>query len=1018
MSEEEVYQALIATEQHVHQLDLLQQAMLDGASYAILLVNAQGRIRIFNHAAERITGYAAAEVVDQRNLAELLDAEELLAHAMELSAGQPGVVEPGFAVIAEMARRQMLFEQEWQLLRQDGRALPVLLSVTPVADIGEREPGYLAIAVDITARKAAEMRLQRSDFCMRVTLENTPNVAVQWYDLSGRVLFWNSASESFYGWPARETIGKTLDQLTHSGGQAEDFLKALRDLARDGGHIGPLEFTVRQRDGRERIVESTLFPIPGDDLAPDFVRMDIDITERRLAEKELQKQRNTLQAAMQAMPGLVYLFDADGGLLGWNANLEKFSGKSANELMGSPLLDLVHVDDRAQAQEKMRQVLRNGQMVSFEVRMVGSGGKVMPVLANGSRFLLEGRSCVVGAAIDVSARKLAEREVVRSRQRLLAQNESLKVINQLSSCLHGTLEADAIVRLTLDALKSYSRISVFGIFLFDAEQRHLSLAASHGFDDCMARDGGVLPLSGSLSGMALSQGQLVVSADVGLDGRLEPRVRRILLDRNVVGAAVIPLLHAGRPLGSINLLYAQRPDLGEHDIDTFKAIGRTVSLALANATQFHELEYQAKHDVLTGLPNRTVLHERCHWLSEICAVEEHMLALMLLDLDRFKEINDSLGHDVGDRLLCEIAQRLSGVASQHGAMLCRLGGDEFAMLIGDLDGTAPAIEAAEALRAALRQPFVVDELHLEVSGSIGVAFFPHDGSDSHALLRCADVAMYDAKHKGSGVGTYSRSLDRHTPERLALIAEMGKAINNHQLLLHFQPKIDLSTGKVTAFEALVRWKHPRFGLLMPQAFIPLTEVSEAIHPLTREVLRLALQEQSRWRERGEHYAVAVNLSARNLADERFLTDLSALLREFSVEPGMLELEVTETAFMHDPEGAARLLDQVAALGVAVSIDDFGTGHSSLAYLQRLPISALKIDQVFIRELAQKERDAIIVRSTIGLAHHLGLKVVAEGVEDAEAAELLREMGCDQVQGFHYCRPQPWRELEHWLSGRG
>jgi EAL domain-containing protein (putative c-di-GMP-specific phosphodiesterase class I) len=283
---------------------------------------------------------------------------------------------------------------------------------------------------------------------------------------------------------------------------------------------------------------------------------------------------------------------------------------------------------------------------------------------------------------------------------------------------------------------------------------------------------------------------------------------------------------------------------------------------------------------------------------------------------------------------------------------------------------------------------------------------PVDGRDSHAMLRSADVAMYEAKRKGGGIALYDRSLDQNSPERLGLIADLNQAIRDRQLTLHYQPKLDLRTGRNAGFEALLRWQHPRLGLLTPDAFLQLAELSETIHPLTDLVLELAMAQLHEWREAGIDSSIAVNLSARNLIDDRCLLTISSLMREYGLEPGALEVEITETALMHDPAQAAERLDRIAALGVKISIDDYGTGYSSLGYLHRLPINALKIDRLFVTDMRNGVHDAIIVRSTIALAHGLGLIVVAEGVEDAETQEMLAGMGCDQIQGFHLSVPLP------------
>jgi diguanylate cyclase (GGDEF)-like protein len=387
---------------------------------------------------------------------------------------------------------------------------------------------------------------------------------------------------------------------------------------------------------------------------------------------------------------------------------------------------------------------------------------------------------------------------------------------------------------------------------------------------------------------------------------------------------------------------------------------------------------------------------------------------MLLDLDRFKEVNDTLGHYVGDALLKQIGPRLESALTGSDNQLCRLGGDEFTVLLPGRHETGALEVFAQQVLGILRQPFSIDDMLLELDASIGIAIYPEHGDDSHALLRSADVAMYEAKRKGGGYAFYDRHLDQHSPQRLAIMSELGTAVREQQLCLHFQPKVDLERSAITGFEALVRWRHPLQGLLYPDAFMPVAEVSDVIHQLSQRVLELALQQQQMWSAEGGEFSVAVNLSARNLVDERCYHVVRELLETHAVGAGMLELEITETALMHDPEGAAKLLGRIADLGVKLSIDDFGTGYSSLAYLRRLPIDALKIDRVFVRDMLQNEQDAIIVRSIVALAHNLNLMVVAEGVEDASTLASLREMHCDLAQGYYIGRPAPADEIAAWL----
>ena len=425
-------------------------------------------------------------------------------------------------------------------------------------------------------------------------------------------------------------------------------------------------------------------------------------------------------------------------------------------------------------------------------------------------------------------------------------------------------------------------------------------------------------------------------------------------------------------------------------------------------------EHQARHDPLTGLANRTLFAERIQRALEAASPEASMVAVMVMDVDRFKEVNDSLGHHAGDELLREIARRLTG-ALRSSDPIARIGGDEFGVLLPAPSGHADVTAAVERLVGALEEPIVVEGLPLVVEASIGIAVFPDDGADMDTLLRAADMAMYTAKEEKTGYAFFdgtSRQLDL---ARLTLVGELRRALEKRELVLHYQPQALLSDGTIRSVEALLRWNHPERGLIPPAEFIPLAQQTGLIRPLTLYVLGEALRQCREWEQDGLRLSVAVNVSTRNLLDVEFPEQVQELLDAWCLDAGRLELEITEDAVLTDPVRTTAILDQLAAMGVRLSIDDFGTGYSSLAYLKRLPITQIKIDRSFVMGMGTNDDDATIVRSTIDLGRNLGLEVVAEGVENESTWKELRALGCTIAQGYYLSRPVPPAELGEWLS---
>ena len=420
-------------------------------------------------------------------------------------------------------------------------------------------------------------------------------------------------------------------------------------------------------------------------------------------------------------------------------------------------------------------------------------------------------------------------------------------------------------------------------------------------------------------------------------------------------------------------------------------------------------EHQALHDALTDLPNRGLFHDRLEQTMLTAKREGGKVGVLLMDLDRFKEINDTLGHHLGDTLLKQVGPRLQGVLRESDT-ISRFGGDEFAVLLPKIQSPAAAAHVAEKILQAFEIPFVVDEMTLAIECSIGIAMYPDDGADPDGLIRRADVAMYGAKSHKTGYEIYSSARDEHSPRRLMLMAQLRRALETGEIISLYQPKADLTSGRITGVEALARWNHPELGLLPPSDFIPLAEHTGLIKHLTLRILDESLQQWRRWRDLGLELSMAVNLSAQNLLDPKLSEEIMRLIAKWGVPPGMLELEITESSIMTDPTRALTTLKRLDDMGLGLAIDDFGTGYSSLAYLKELPVDTLKIDRSFVANMTNNENDGVIVRSTIDLGHNLGMRVVAEGVETAEIWSRLTDLKCDIAQGFHLSKPVPADDL--------
>jgi diguanylate cyclase (GGDEF)-like protein len=513
----------------------------------------------------------------------------------------------------------------------------------------------------------------------------------------------------------------------------------------------------------------------------------------------------------------------------------------------------------------------------------------------------------------------------------------------------------------------------------------------------------------------------LVDTGAGAASRMSRRVDDVGGDGSALMVYAAPLEGPKGRIGVLELGFRGPVQLRRREQQVLRTLAHAVSSTVQNARLYSEMRshaeakaYEASHDALTGLGNRSLLQEQAGRTIAADVERGTQCALLIVDLDHFKEINDTLGHAAGDLLLSQVGQRIAAAVPQADAV-CRLGGDEFAVLLGGFPQAADADALAAELLRVLAEPAVFDGLRLSVEGSVGIACAPQDAASFDELLKRADVALYQAKDTRGSFAHYSADRDESSLHRLALAAELRAALAEDQLVVQFQPQYELRTRTLTGAEALVRWQHPQRGLLPPSEFISAVEHSGLIRTFTFTVLEKAIAEASAWSGGGRPMSVAVNLSARNLLDRELPADVARVLQRHGFAPERLVLEITETTMMSELDVVEDVLARLRRLGVELSVDDFGTGYSSLAFLQRVRVNEVKIDRSFVAGLADSENDRALVRATVQLAHSLGARAVGEGVEDEALAGVLRDLGCDYAQGYHLGRPMPADDLRALLG---
>ncbi len=822
----------------------------------------------------------------------------------------------------------------------------------------------------------------------------------------------NASICKMLGYTRDELVGLHASEIVTQI-EVEHIEAALDATKKKGNYVR--EWQLRRKDGSVFSAEVIETIMPDGNLL-GIIR---DITERKQAEIYSKHLAAIVESSGDAIIGK----DLNGIVTSWNLGAEKIFGYMSNEMLGTSITKLIPADLQDEEHMILEKIRRGERVNHFETLRQAKDQRLIEVSITVSP-IKDSRGNIIGAskiARDISILKAHERKIVRLSQLYAALSQCNQAI------VRCTNEMELLPQICRDAVK-FGGMKMAWIGMLDESTRLVKPCASFGsgieyLDGIEISVTANNPAGLGPTGTALREQRPIWSQDIKHDTTMafwHERATKF----GWGSAAALPLHRKGNAVG-VFVLYSDVVNAFDKAVqDLLMEMAMDISFAL---DRFHDeaerkreqdqLAYLANFDVLTGLPNRTQLERNLKYALCLAKRNKGHLAVLFIDVDRFKDINDTLGHSIGDAFLIEIARRFRSILREEDT-LSRRGGDEFVLVLSECSAQGAA-QVAEKLLQVISHPSKIEQYDLLVTASIGIALYPEDGVDIETLAKSADTAMYRAKHEGRNTYRFfTTEMQVNARRNMELINSLRQALERDQLHLHYQPQISIQDGRIIGVEALLRWRHPELGNISPAEFIPVAEDSRLILSIGEWVLREAINQLKRWTDSGyPAMVVAVNLSAVQFRHPNLPDMVSTILREAQLPPEYLELELTERVAMHDPQEAIAVMNELHQRGIRMSIDDFGTGYSSLSYLKKFKVYKLKIDQSFVRDISTDLEDKAIVAAIIGMAKNLGMKTIAEGVETIDQLDYLQNEGCDEAQGYYFSRPHPPQQIEAFITGK-
>lgn len=958
------------------------RALVDNTQLVNLLpdcvaVVRQGRISYVNTAGTRLVGATTADQLIGRQIDELV----LLDPATVVPCSAPLITE---------------------LRRVDGTTESIEVVVMPLGD--QQTADYLLVARKRSGLTLLEAEVAGTAIRASSSFSSAPDI-IYVLDIQAHLpIFFNR--EEFCGYERDELL--TLGTATHTVYNTDRpaVLAHYHEVTTtDDDRVRSIEYRLWRRNGSLEWVQCQAMVLTRTDAGePHQVLFALTvITERKQAEMVRRVQDARSHVMVEDQVELICRFLPNGKLTFVNDAYEQYLGLPRTALVGQSVFTLIPESEHAALRQALTELDTTRPTAMAEQQMLLPDGR-----RRWQQIIIR---AIFGDSGDVVMFQSVGRDITLRKQAELLDLDRIRIMELMirDAPLEYILREIASLIGQMNPALRCSILMMRGGWLRHASALGVARHAVEIFDDTIAGP------EGGPWGLAAHLGSNVLVDDLAHDQRW-PHYHAVAASYDLRACWSAPIKTGSSVVLGVVTLYTATPGLPTRsDLDLLTMASQMAALAIDQHRLRERLAYQAQHDALTGLPNRYLFDDRLRQALAQADRSQTMVGLLLIDLDGFKKINDSLGHPVGDALLQEVARRLSSAVRQSDTM-ARMGGDEFAVVLTELHRPKDAVRVAHKLMATLNQPFLIGNRTLFVNASIGVSLFPQDGSDATTLIQHADTALYRAKAGGKhNVQFFAAEMTAHALERLELETALRMALERHELTLFYQPQFDLLQQTVSGVEALLRWDHAEFGRIMPDMFIPLAEESGLIVPIGTWVLHEACRQGAAWRRAGlPALRIAVNVSARQFAQDNFVAEVASALERSGMPPELLELEVTESAVMHDINTVSERLRLIRQMGVRVTIDDFGVGYSSLAYLRTLPVDGLKIDRSFIADLTaqavSKKTSAAMVATIITLARALEVDVAAEGVETAAQLTQLYGQGCDRVQGYLFAPPLPHQEL--------